>query len=122
MRASVCRVYGRSVVVTTCSFGSQTRGGALIVKSAEPGPGSYDPQVKRGRQAASWTIAGRTTTVGGRSITPGPGAYSSVIPKSSAPAYGLGTARRGTFTAPSSPGPGAYDPKWECGARSPQWR
>ncbi|KAL8425287.1 hypothetical protein Efla_005851 [Eimeria flavescens] len=86
-----------------------------------PGPGAYQPQFRSGRQAASWTMAGRSPIPGSRSVTPGPGAYANVIPKSSTPAYGVGTSCRGAFSAPSSPGPGAYDAGGKFGGQSPQW-
>lgn len=102
-------------------FGSEKRGGGVGSRLGTPGPGAYQPQFKGGRQAASWTMAGKTPIPGSRSVTPGPGMYSNVILKSSAPAYGIGTSSRGVFSAPSSPGPGAYDAGSNIGMRSPQW-
>lgn len=102
-------------------FGSQKRGGIAGGKQSSPGPGAYQPQYNRGKQAASWTMGGRLGPSGGRSLTPGPGTYSNVIPKSSSPAYGIGTSSRTTFSAPNSPGPGAYDAAKNFGGQSPQW-
>ena len=105
-----------------CSFGSGKRGGGFGSRQGAPGPGTYQPQFNGGRQGASWTMAGRTPIAGNRSVTPGPGAYANVIPKSNAPAYGVGTSSRGAFSSPASPGPGAYDARCNFGGQSPQWR
>ncbi|XP_026192035.1 outer dense fiber protein 3 [Cyclospora cayetanensis] len=84
-------------------------------------PGAYQPQIAGGRQAASWTMGSKLAPREHRSLTPGPGAYSNVVPKSSAPAYGVGTSTRGVFSASLSPGPGTYNPGTNFGSRSPQW-
>ncbi|OEH78912.1 hypothetical protein cyc_04748 [Cyclospora cayetanensis] len=102
-------------------FGSEKRGGVLGGLQTCPGPGAYQPQIAGGRQAASWTMGSKLAPREHRSLTPGPGAYSNVVPKSSAPAYGVGTSTRGVFSASLSPGPGTYNPGTNFGSRSPQW-
>ncbi|KAL8275415.1 hypothetical protein Esti_000627 [Eimeria stiedai] len=102
-------------------FGSGKRGSCARGRAGDPGPGTYQPKFRVGRQAASWTMAGKTPIPGSRNVTPGPGAYANVIPKSTAPSYGVGTSSRGAFSAPALPGPGTYNTGGYFGGQSPQW-
>lgn len=56
-------------------------------------------------------------------FTPGPGAYALDRQRNSAPAFRLGTAKRGSGNTERIPGPGSYNPILKLSkGTSPGWR
>eukprot|EP00928_Gymnodinium_smaydae_P078852 TRINITY_DN62915_c0_g1_i1.p1 TRINITY_DN62915_c0_g1~~TRINITY_DN62915_c0_g1_i1.p1 ORF type:complete len:269 (-),score=13.07 TRINITY_DN62915_c0_g1_i1:169-858(-) len=83
-------------------------------RADQPGPGQYQTPQHMGSEGPKFTAIGKRSQNNTQQNTPGPGSYSSSTSLDGrakvAPAWGFGTAPRGTRNGMSNPGPGAYNP------------
>ena len=105
------------------SMGGKLQDIAFSKQAYKPGPGTHSPE-KRNDIPSMRFGTGQRSDLGGKTYSPGPGAYTgnNAVSQKSAPRFGFGTStRNGATSKLNVPGPGNYLAKTFTGRDLPSY-